>query len=92
MFRNFRFMGMSRETDGRLPWSVLGQVILWGGTALGLCGLLLALVFLPLGIAFVEYHLYNTTHVEDWFQTVGLHDDLGRVYEPIVEWMRKVVP
>lgn len=92
MRRSFRFIGMLRETDVRIPWSSLGQVVLWGSTALGLCGLLLALVFLPLGLSFVEHSLYNTTHIEDWFQTVGLHDDLGRVYEPIIEWMRKVVP
>jgi hypothetical protein len=39
------------------------------------------LPFLPLLIAVVEHATFGSRHVEDFFQRVGLHDLLGRLYE-----------
>ena len=56
-----------------LPWSlavaVLPFIVLFG----------------PLAIAYVEYNFLGTSLVEDWFMEVGLHDQMSRIYDPIID-------
>ncbi len=46
------------------------------------------LIFAPLFLSLFEYFVFNTTHVEDFFKRTGLHDELGRIYTPIVDMIR----
>lgn len=41
------------------------------------------LPFLPLALSGIEYVLFDTSHVEDFFRTIGLHDALGKFYRAI---------
>ncbi|MGH7128714.1 MAG: hypothetical protein ACREIV_09095 [Planctomycetaceae bacterium] len=44
----------------------------------------LLVLHLPLLSALVEYTLFGTSHVEDYCRRMGIHDELGDLYEPIV--------
>ena len=63
-------------------------VVFWASITLGGLGLLLLLIFLPLGLSLAEHAVFHTHHVEDWFRAIGLHDELGRVYELVLAWFR----
>jgi hypothetical protein len=58
-----------------------------GGTAGAIAAAVLLLpflVFLPPGLAILEGHCFGTSHVEQFFERVGLHDFLGRIYDATV--------
>jgi len=45
------------------------------------CAIALPLLpFLPLALAALEESLWGSSHVEDLFRTVGLHEPLGKLY------------
>lgn len=44
------------------------------------------LLFLPLGLAIMEDYLFHTREVESFFERLGIADDLGKIYEPVVEF------
>ena len=55
--------------------------------------LLLALplsVFLPLVLALIEYALFGSHHVEQFFREIGLHDELDEIYDPVIDFIRSL--
>ena len=44
------------------------------------------LLFLPLILAVTENSLFGTREVEGFFERVGLHDELGKIYEPLIDF------
>jgi hypothetical protein len=68
--------------DGQLSEVPSGSLLPWGwliGTPL----VLLLLVFLPLGLAIVEGIILKTRRVEEFFERIGLHDELSAIYGPV---------
>ena len=49
-------------------------------------------VFLPLLLALIESLLFGSHHVEQFFQEIGLHDELDAIYDPIVTFLRNLWP
>ncbi|GEM_PF-3035449 len=49
--------------------------------------LLLAARFLPLVLALVEDLTFGTHHVEDLCRQLGIHDELGDLYELVFGWI-----
>lgn len=47
-------------------------------------------VFAPLVAAFAEHALLGTGHVEDFFRRIGLHDELDLIYEPVIDFLKKL--
>jgi hypothetical protein len=45
-------------------------------------------VFAPLAISGIEALIFGTRHVEELCESLGIHEALGRIYEPIVNLMR----
>jgi len=50
------------------------------------------LVFLPLLLALIEHTLFGSRHVEEFFQEIGLHDELDAIYDPVVDFLRSLWP
>jgi hypothetical protein len=48
------------------------------------------LVFAPLIAAIVEHVTFGTDHVEDFLRRIGLHDELGLIYEPVIDFLFKL--
>ena len=46
--------------------------------------LAVVLFFLPLTAAYVEYKAAGTSHVENAFRQMGVHDELSAIYEPVI--------
>lgn len=68
-------------------WSLIGC----GGT-LAVLIVMIALLFAPLALAAIEYYTFGSSTIENWFRTMGVHDQLGRLYEPIVSRLRQILP
>lgn len=47
-----------------------------------------AIIFLPLAVAGVEYFGLGTHHFEDWLKQIGVHEPLGRIYQPVTDSLR----
>lgn len=46
--------------------------------------LVVSLVFLPLILSGIEHLLLGSHKLEDGLRKLGIHDDLGKIYEPIL--------
>jgi len=46
--------------------------------------MVVSLIFLPLILSGIEHFLLGSHKVEDGLRRLGIHDDLGKVYEPIL--------
>jgi hypothetical protein len=57
-------------------------VILWSAV------ILVALLFLPLGIVGAEMVFFHSHHFEDFFRQIGIHEPLGKVYR-LVLWFAR---
>lgn len=44
------------------------------------------LLFLPLVLSLVEFSLFGTNKVYAFFEGLGIADELGKIYEPVVEF------
>ncbi len=44
------------------------------------------LLFLPLGLAIMEDYLFHTHEVEGFFERLGIADELGSIYRPVIEF------
>jgi hypothetical protein len=51
-----------------------------------------ALLFMPLLLAIAEGLTLGSEHVEDFFRTIGLHDELGEIYESVFDLFSSLVP
>ena len=47
-------------------------------------------VFAPLVGAFIERDLFGTGHIEGFFVRIGLHDELGSIYEPVIDFLERL--
>jgi len=65
--------------DGHSDYLSAGRVIMCGVI------ILVILLFLPLVLSFVEFELFHTHKVEDFFRQIGLFDALAKLYRPIVK-------
>lgn len=62
----------------------------WVSTVAAFLGIVVVVVFLPLGIAAVEYFGFGTSYFEDWLRKLGVHDALSIIYRPIGDFIRWV--
>lgn len=69
------------ETSERSSRSGMAVVIL----LLVVVGLPL-LLFLPLILSLAEMQLFGTRTVYGFFESLGIADDLGKIYEPVAEF------
>lgn len=46
------------------------------------------LVFTPLILALVEHALWRTHHVEQFVRSIGIHDILSKIYDPVLPLIR----
>jgi hypothetical protein len=77
------FLRMTRLARERQGWlAVLLE--------LGLVAIAVAL--LPLAFSILEDSLLGTHYVEDFFQTIGMHDSLGKLYEPVIDLIGRPEP
>lgn len=53
------------------------------GTILIVLSGLVLLIFLPLLFSMIEYTIFKTTYVEDFFRILGLYEVLGEIYESL---------
>ncbi len=58
------------------------RVSFWIFAVLGAIGSVGLLIFLPLILSLIEYLLFGSDNVQQWFRAIGLHDELGRIYAP----------
>ena len=49
---------------------------------------LILIPFLPLLLSFVEHSTLKSNHVESFCRTIGIHDELGILYEPVIDLLR----
>ena len=49
--------------------------------------LLILLPFVPLLLAMAEALLFGTRQVENFCEQIGIHDELGMLYEPVIEFL-----
>lgn len=49
---------------------------------------IVAMPFVPLLLAFCEHTLLGTRHVEETCEWLGIHDELGTLYQTIFAWFR----
>lgn len=49
-----------------------------------------SVLFAPLVLAGFEYFILGTSHIEGLFRTIQLHEPLGRLYEPIIDQLRRL--
>jgi hypothetical protein len=47
--------------------------------------MVVSLIFLPLILSGIEHFLLGSHKVEDGLRRLGIHDDLGKIYEPILK-------
>jgi hypothetical protein len=71
---------LDQESGGGAGRSQVVAITATGGALV----LLVASPFLPLLLAGLEKILFGSDHVEDLFRTIGLHDDLSRLYDLIL--------
>ena len=43
------------------------------------------LLFAPLVLSWMEFVITGSNHVEEFFETIGLHDFLSEVYRPVTD-------
>jgi len=73
-----------QEESARRPYSI--------GLTIAIVTIVMPSVFfLPLALSAVEYAVFGTNYVEDFFRMVHLHDALGKLYEPVVEFVHRFV-
>ena len=63
----------SREGVAPFVWVVIGVPVL---------------LFLPLGIAAGEHFVLGSDHFEQFLIRVGVHEILGRLYQPILSFFQ----
>jgi len=51
------------------------------------CGFLLLCVFAPLILSLIEQFMFGTNQVEDFCRVIGVHDLLGKIYDPILNFI-----
>ena len=49
---------------------------------------LLLLPFLPLLLALLETVTLGTRHVEEFCETIGIHDELSALYRTVLPWIK----
>ena len=52
----------------------------------------IVLPFLPLLCSGLEYLIFGSHNVEEFFRRVGLHEKLGRINRPLIEFFRRLRP
>jgi hypothetical protein len=53
---------------------------------------LLALLCLPfalIGLSILERSIFNTAYLSNAYRTVGIHESLQSLYDPIAPWLKK---
>ena len=69
-----------RDRDGNSNYAVavvMGLFVVFG---------IVALPFMPLLMALCEGTLFQTRHVEEICERVGIHDELGSLYRAVFGW------
>jgi hypothetical protein len=69
-----------KDRDGNSNYAVavvMGLFVVFG---------IVALPFMPLLVALCEETLFQTRHVEELCERVGIHDELGSLYRAVFGW------
>ncbi|WP_146507217.1 hypothetical protein [Thalassoglobus neptunius] len=61
-----------------------------GGAIIAAILFLLLALFLPLIISGIEHFCFQSGHFEDLLRRLGVHDELGMLYQPVLKWVFRI--
>ena len=62
----------------------------WPAAYLVIAVVVVAIPFLPLLCSGLEHLLFGSHYVEEFFQRIGLHSTLSRLYEPLLRFFHMI--